>query len=132
MKNSLCYLLMAILLTLAQAQQGYIQCRCMTHIANSVVQVGGRQLCGQRGGVLSSNSQVCTHMSQNFTDKDCRAFGDSFFATCATARSALKRGIYKREITPIHIRPRSRLISRERVNLQIVSRRTLPARFPRG
>ncbi|KAK1982502.1 hypothetical protein LZ30DRAFT_590425 [Colletotrichum cereale] len=129
MKTALSYLLMAILLALAQAQQGYIQCRCMTHVTNLAVQTGGRQLCGQKGGVLSTNSQLCTNLSQNFTDTDCRAFGDSFFATCATARSAIKRGIYKREITPIQRRPRGWHIGREPISLQIVSRRSIPDRL---
>ncbi|KAK2053792.1 hypothetical protein LY76DRAFT_619687 [Colletotrichum caudatum] len=120
---------MAIMLALVQAQQDYIQCRCMTHITNSVVQTGGRQLCGQKGGVLSSNSQLCTNLSQNFTDTDCRAFGDSFFATCATVRSAIKRGIHKRETTPIQRKPRGWRIGREPINLQIVSRRTIPDRL---
>ncbi|KAK1585764.1 uncharacterized protein LY79DRAFT_518227, partial [Colletotrichum navitas] len=116
-------------LALAQAQQGYIQCRCMTHITNSVVQTGGRKLCGQKGGVLSSNSQLCTNLSQNFTDRDCRAIGDSFFATCATARSAVKRGIYKRESTPIQRRPKRLQIGRGPINFQTVSRRTIPHRL---
>ncbi|OHW91902.1 ec17 protein [Colletotrichum incanum] len=104
----------------------------MTHITNSVVQTGGQQLCGQKGGILSSNSQLCTNLSQNFTDTDCRAFGDSFFATCGTARSAIKRGIYKREVTPIQIRPRGWQIGQEPFHLQIVSRRPIPDRFSRN
>ncbi|KAK2012053.1 hypothetical protein LZ32DRAFT_605933 [Colletotrichum eremochloae] len=132
MKNALSYMLMAILLALAQAQQGYIQCRCMTHITNSVVQTVSRQLCGQKGGVLSDNGQLCTNLSRNFTDTDCRAFGNSFFATCATARSSIKRGIQKREITPIQSRPAGWHIGREPINLEIVFRRPIPDRLSKS
>ncbi|KAJ0161928.1 hypothetical protein CTA2_5380 [Colletotrichum tanaceti] len=134
MKIILSYFLMAVMFVLAQAQaqQGDIQCRCRTHITNTVVQTGGPKLCGRKGGVLSSNRQLCTNLSQNFTDRDCRAFGDAFFATCGTARSAIKRGIYKREVTPIQTRPGTGWrFGREALDIQIVSRRAIPDRFSR-
>ncbi|KAJ0310432.1 uncharacterized protein N0V96_010677 [Colletotrichum fioriniae] len=132
MKNIISYIMMAIMFVMVEAQQGDIQCRCRTHITNSVVQTGGQKLCGQKGGILSSNSQLCTNLSQNFTDTDCQAFGDSFFATCGTARSPVKRGIYKREVTPIQTRPkRGWQWGREPVHL-LVSRRPIPERFSKN
>ncbi|OLN81939.1 hypothetical protein CCHL11_08626 [Colletotrichum chlorophyti] len=117
----------------------YIVVAIITHMTNTVVQTGGLQLCSQKGGVLSSNNELCTNLIQNFTDTDCRALGDNFFATCVTARSPAKRGIYKREVKPVSNRPSSikgrkglRGGVREALRLQVVSRRLIPDRFSRN
>ncbi|KAF6840944.1 hypothetical protein CMUS01_03557 [Colletotrichum musicola] len=104
MKFIFSYIMLALFFGLGLAQQGNIQCQCKANLANSAVRSGGLRLCAQRGGILSEDNELCTRLPQKFSDADCQTLGESFFATCGSARSELKRGIYKREVVPLSTR----------------------------
>ncbi|KAF9870357.1 hypothetical protein CkaCkLH20_12204 [Colletotrichum karsti] len=111
MKCLLSYIMLALCFGLGLAQQGTIQCQCKATLTNSVIRTGGRKLCSQRGGILSEDNELCTKLPERFTDADCKTLGDSFLASCGSARSELKRGIYKREVVPLSTRPIVRRLS---------------------
>ncbi|TEA14228.1 hypothetical protein C8034_v003738 [Colletotrichum sidae] len=110
MKSIISYVLLALFFGIGLAQRSNIQCQCRAHLANSAVRTGGLELCARRGGNLTPDREMCTHLRHNkrFTDEDCKTLGDTFFASCGSARSELKRGIYKREVVPLSTRPSSR------------------------
>ncbi|KAF4816619.1 hypothetical protein CGCSCA5_v006245 [Colletotrichum siamense] len=111
MKFIISYIMLALCFGLGLAQQGTIQCQCKATLSTSVIRTGGRQLCSQRGGILSEDNELCTKLPARFTNGDCQTLGDSFFASCGSARSELKRGIYKREVVPLSSRPIVRRLS---------------------
>ncbi|KAL0933188.1 uncharacterized protein CTRU02_212149 [Colletotrichum truncatum] len=111
MKFIISYIMAALLFGLGLAQQGNIQCQCKAHLTNSATRTGGLRLCSQKGGILSEDKELCTRLPEKFTDADCKTLGDSFFASCGSARSELKRGIYKREVVPLSTRPMVRRLS---------------------